>query len=376
MHFQLLQNDPDSHARRGHLSLPHGDVETPAFMPVGTQATVKTLDPEDLKTLGAEIILGNTYHLFLRPGHEVIQRQHGLHRFMAWPKNILTDSGGFQVFSLQERRKISEEGVQFASHLDGSARFLSPEIATNIQVALGSDILMAFDECPPSGAPRDYHETSLARTTRWAARCKASWRAARDRDPNYHGNLFGIVQGGLFPDLRARHAEEIAALDFPGNALGGFSVGESPAAMYEGVATSAPLLTADRPRYLMGVGTPEDLVANVGAGIDMFDCVHPTRAARHNLLFTSIGKLNIRAARYAEDNAPVDPACVCSTCRTFSRAYLRHLAVAGETLGLRLNTIHNLHFYLTLMREMRAALEAGTFAAFRRAFAARPARVD
>ena len=376
MKFTLLSEDASSRARRGVLALPHGDVQTPAFMPVGTQATVKTLDPRDLETLGAEIVLGNTYHLLLRPGHELVRRQGGLHRFMAWPRNLLTDSGGFQVFSLQERRTIDEQGVKFASHLDGSARYLSPEISMDIQVALGSDVLMAFDECPPSGAERAYHEASLARTTRWARRCKAAWLAAREKDTEYRGALFGIVQGGLHADLRARHAAEISELDLPGNALGGYSVGESPEAMRAGVAESAPLLPRDKPRYLMGVGTPEDLVSCVAAGVDMFDCVHPTRTARHNLLFTSQGKLNIRSARYAEDAAPADSACACYTCRTFSRAYLRHLAVAGETLGLRLNTIHNVHFYLQLMREVRAALEAGTFDAFRRAFFARPARVE
>ena len=376
MKFTLLSEDASSRARRGVLALPHGDVQTPAFMPVGTQATVKTLDPRDLEALGAEIVLGNTYHLLLRPGHELVRRQGGLHRFMAWPRNLLTDSGGFQVFSLQERRTIDEQGVKFASHLDGSARYLSPEISMDIQVALGSDVLMAFDECPPSGAERAYHEASLARTTRWARRCKAAWLAAREKDTEYRGALFGIVQGGLHADLRARHAAEISELDLPGNALGGYSVGESPEAMRAGVAESAPLLPREKPRYLMGVGTPEDLVSCVAAGVDMFDCVHPTRTARHNLLFTSQGKLNIRSARYAEDAAPADPACACYTCRTFSRAYLRHLAVAGETLGLRLNTIHNVHFYLQLMREVRAALEAGTFDAFRRAFFARPARVE
>ncbi len=371
----------DGAARRGRLESGRGAVETPAFMPVGTAATVKTLEPRDLEAMGARIVLANTYHLFLRPGHGLIERRGGLHRFMAWSGLVLTDSGGYQVFSLGERGagaggragpglvRIAEEGVTFRSHLDGSRQFLSPERAIEVQLALGADVIMAFDECPPALADRAYHEASLDRTQRWLVRCRDAWRAGSERRAG-EGlapcALFGIAQGGLFPDLRARAIDAAAALDLPGYALGGYAVGEEPAAMWEGVARDAPLLPADRPRYLMGVGTPEDLLAGVAAGIDLFDCVLPTRCARNGLLFTSRGKLTIRNARFAEDDRPVDPACGCPTCRTFSRAYLRHLFRADEILGLRANTVHNLHFYLDLMAGARAAIEEGRFAAYRR----------
>ncbi len=370
----------DGAARRGRIDTARGPIDTPAFMPVGTAATVKTLEPRDLEALGARIVLANTYHLFLRPGHERVRRLGGLHRFMAWPGAILTDSGGFQVFSLGERAdgrersgpglvEIAEEGVTFRSHLDGSRHFLSPELAVEVQEALGADVIMAFDECPPSLADRAYHETSLARTQRWLARCRDAWRRMEEEKAAAGGPasaLFGIAQGGLFPDLRARAIAEAAALDLPGYALGGYAVGEVPAQMWEGVARDAPLLPADRPRYLMGVGTPEDLLAGVAAGVDLFDCVLPTRTARNGLLFTSEGKLVIRNARCADDERPPDPACACYACRTFSRAYLRHLFKSGEILGLRLNTIHNLHFYLSLMAEARRAIEQGRLDAFRR----------
>jgi queuine tRNA-ribosyltransferase len=370
LRFEVLARD--GAARRGRLTTARGPIETPVFMPVGTAATVKTLDPRDLEALGARILLANTYHLFLRPGHERVRRLGGLHRFMAWPGAILTDSGGFQVFSLGERAdgrersgpglvEIAEEGVTFRSHLDGSRHFLSPEKAIEVQEALGADVIMAFDECPPSLADRAYHEVSLARTQRWLVRCREAWRRGGSRPA-----LFGIVQGGLFADLRARAVEEAAALDLPGYALGGYAVGEAPARMWEGVARDAPLLPAGKPRYLMGVGTPEDLLAGVAAGIDMFDCVLPTRTARNGLLFTSRGKLVIRNAACADDEGPVDPACSCYACRTFSRAYLRHLFKSGEILGLRLNTLHNLHFYLSLMEEARGAVADGRFEAFRR----------
>lgn len=384
--FELLAED--GAARRGRLHTARGVIETPAFMPVGTAATVKTLDPRDLHAIGAGIVLANTYHLYLRPGHALVEKLGGLHGFMAWDGAVLTDSGGFQVFSLGERGagreragpglvQISEEGVEFRSHLDGSRHMLSPEIAMRVQEALGADVIMAFDECPPALADRAYHELSLARTQRWLLRCKAEWLAEEARrleagQPLPPGaarrcSLFGIAQGGLFPDLRRRAIEEAAALDLPGYALGGYAVGEAPEQMWSGVARDAPLLPREKPRYLMGVGTPEDLLAGVAAGIDMFDCVLPTRCARNGLLFTSRGKVVIRNARYAEDDQPVDPACGCYTCRTFSRAYLRHLFRSGEMLGLRLNTIHNLSYFLSLMDQARAAVEGGRFEPFRRA---------
>jgi queuine tRNA-ribosyltransferase len=351
----------DGAARRGKLALAHGEVDTPQFMPVGTVASVKAIAPDDLRSAGAQIVLGNTYHLMLRPGAELVAGMGGLHRFMSWERCILTDSGGFQVYSLAEQRKISEEGAVFRSHIDGSRHELTPERATRIQLQLGSDILMAFDECPPSQSPRAYHEEALGRTTRWAQRCKDVWLR---EDPVRERALFGIVQGGLHPDLRERHAGEIAELDFPGNALGGFSVGESPEAMWEGVTRAAPLLPIQKPRYLMGVGTPEDLLRCAAAGIDLFDCVLPTRVARNGLLFTRKGRLQIKAARYAKDPGPADPDCRCYTCRTFSRAYLRHLFAAQELLAFRLNSIHNLTFYLDLMAGLRGAIERGETRAY------------
>lgn len=380
--FQLLATD--GAARCGRLETLHGVIETPVFMPVGTAATVKTMTPRDLEELGARIVLSNTYHLYLRPGHDLVRRMGGLHRFMSWNGALLTDSGGFQVFSLggaaeasdpdsaaprsragrvtssQGLVAISEEGVTFRSHLDGGKHFLSPEKAVEIEEALGADIIMAFDECPPSLADRAYHQQSLARTQRWLERCAAAWH----RDGS--SSLFGIAQGGLFADLRQRAIEEAAALDLPGYALGGYAVGEEPEQMWEGVTRDAPRMPPDKPRYLMGVGTPEDLLAGIAAGVDMFDCVLPTRCARNGLLFTARGRLVIRNARWMADQRPADPDCRCYTCRTFSRAYLRHLFKTGELLGLRLNTLHNLHHYLELMREARAAIADGSFAAFRR----------
>jgi queuine tRNA-ribosyltransferase len=363
--FELLHVDATTGARRGRLHTPHGTIETPVFMPVGTQGSVKAIAPDDLHTLGAQIILGNTYHLMLRPGEQLVGDLGGLHKFISWDRAMLTDSGGFQVFSLAERRKITEEGVAFQSHLDGSRHLLSPERSMEIQEVLGADIIMAFDECPPALSERAYMEPSLERTTRWLKRCVASWSRQRS-------SLFGIVQGGLFEDLRRRHAEEICAFDLPGYALGGFAVGEEPAQMHEGVAFSAPLLPRDKPRYLMGVGTPLDLVTCVGSGVDMFDCVLPTRTARNSLLFTSQGKLVIKNARYARDERPVDPKCTCYTCRTFSRAYLRHLFHAQELVAMRLNTLHNLHFFLQLMAQARGAIEQDRYADFLREFHARP----
>ncbi|MGQ0507280.1 MAG: tRNA guanosine(34) transglycosylase Tgt [Myxococcaceae bacterium] len=355
--FELLHTDKTTGARRGRLHTPHGVIETPIFMPVGTAGSVKAVGPDDLRTLETQIILGNTYHLMLRPGEQLVAALGGLHQFISWERPMLTDSGGFQVFSLSGKRKITEEGAAFQSHLDGSKHLLSPERSIEIQELLGADIIMGFDECPPALSERPYFEASLARTTRWLARCVQAWGRGRS-------SLFGIVQGGLHPDLRKRHVEEICAFDLPGYALGGYSAGEEPKAMHESVALSAPLLPKDKPRYLMGVGTPLDLLTCVGSGIDMFDCVLPTRCARNGLLFTSRGRVVIKNAAHARDPRPVDEACGCYTCRTFSRAYLRHLFVAQEILAMRLNTLHNLHYFLTLMKQAREAIEQDRYAAF------------
>jgi len=352
--FELLHQDAGSQARRGRLQTPHGTVETPVFMPVGTLGTVKAVGQDDLQTLGAEIVLGNTYHLMLRPGEDVIRGLGGLHRFMAWPRALLTDSGGFQVFSLAQKRKVSDEGVVFQSHLDGSPHLLTPERSIAIQESLGADILMAFDECPPSTAERPVVERALERTTAWLRRCEAAW----SRGPTA---LFGIIQGGLDLGLRRRHVEEVCAVELPGYALGGYSVGEAPERMHASVGEVVPLLPRERPRYLMGVGTPVDLVHAMGAGVDMFDCVLPTRCARNGLLFTSEGRLVIRNAEYARDERPVDATCRCYTCSTHSRAYLRHLFATREVLAMRLNTLHNLHHYLELMRRAREAIVADRF---------------
>ena len=356
--FDLLATDPCG-ARLGLMTTPHGAVDTPAFMPVGTQGTVKALAPRNLDEVGARIILANTYHLYLRPGHELIHDLGGLHRFMRFPGPILTDSGGYQVFSLGPLRRITEEGVRFRSHLDGSAHVLTPERAIEIQEALGADVAMAFDECTPYPATREYAERSMDLTTRWARRC----REARRREDQA---LFGIVQGGMFPDLRLRSAEEIQAIGFDGYAIGGLSVGEPRETMFEMVACVAPALPADRPRYLMGVGTPLDILDAVGRGIDLFDCVLPTRNARNGSLFTRRGKINIRNAQYARDDSPVEEGCDCYTCRTFSRAYLRHLAVAGEMLSGHLNTLHNLRFYMRLVEGARKSIACGRFLDYHR----------
>jgi queuine tRNA-ribosyltransferase len=389
--FQVLARDGE--ARRGRLLTPHGAVETPAFMPVGTAGTVKALAPTDLREVGATMVLANTYHLYLRPGHERIRRLGGLHRFMAWPGPILTDSGGFQVYSLGEaggapvgalrssaRRRVderggdglvrvTEDGVQFRSHLDGGRHLLSPEGAIAIEEALGADVIMALDECPPARAGRAHHEAALARTQRWLIRCKSAWQSA-ERTKASEGSappcsLFGIVQGGLFADLRRRATEEAAALELPGYALGGYAVGEDPEEMWAGVARHAPELPREKPRYLMGVGMPRDLLQAVAAGVDLFDCVLPTRCARNGLLFTSRGRLTIRNAAFQDDERPADPGCDCYACRTFSRAYLRHLARSGEILGLRLNTLHNLHYFLGLMAGARRAIEEGRLDRYR-----------
>jgi queuine tRNA-ribosyltransferase len=365
MTFMVLKTDPETTARRGRITTRHGTVETPVFMPCGTQATVKALTPDELMGMGAELVLCNTYHLYLRPGHRLIEELGGLHRFMAWPRTILTDSGGYQVYSLSSLRRVSDDGVTFRSHLDGSSHFLSPELTIEIQKALGADIIMPLDECAPHPSTDGYLHRSVEMTLRWAERSRA---AHTDGQPA----LFGIVQGGIDKDLRARAAERLQEIGFDGYALGGLSVGEPRQAMYEVVGHTTPLLPADRPRYLMGVGTPEDLVEAVARGIDMLDCVMPTRHGRTGSLFTSEGRMNIKGAQYARDEQPPDPACECYTCRHFSRAYLRHLFVADEMLGLRLNTLHNLHFYFTLMRRIRHAIEHGTFADLRAAVLQRP----
>ncbi len=334
-------------------------------MPVGTQATVKTLSPEDLVSMGAEIILANTYHLFLRPGHDLVKEFGGIQKFMSWNRPVLTDSGGFQVFSLAELRKITEEGVTFQSHIDGGAKhFISPEYAIEIQEALGADIIMAFDECVPFPATKDYAGESLERTLRWARRC-------RDAKKETGQALFGIVQGGMYPELRKHSAEALVELGFDGYAVGGLSVGETKPVMYEMLDATVPSLPMDQPRYLMGVGTPEDLVEGVDRGIDMFDCVMPTRNARNGTFFTSFGKLVIRNARYERDAQPIDPECGCYTCRNFTRAYLRHLFNAGEVLALRLGTIHNVFFYLELMKNVRTSIEQARFKEFKKEFLAK-----
>jgi queuine tRNA-ribosyltransferase len=360
--FSLIKKDPLSLARLGRLTTSHGEVNMPVFMPVGTQASVKTLSPDDLVSIGAEIILANTYHLFLRPGHELIRDFGGVQRFMSWDKPVLTDSGGFQVFSLAELRKITEEGVTFQSHIDGGAKhFITPEYAIEIQEALGADIIMAFDECIPYPATRDYAQESLERTLRWAKRCR---NAKKDTGQA----LFGIVQGGMHPDLRKHSAEALIDIGFDGYALGGLSVGETKPMMYEMIEASVPSLPENAPRYLMGVGTPEDLVEGVDRGIDMFDCVMPTRNARNGTFFTSFGKVIIRNAQYERDARPIDPECGCHTCRSYTRAYLRHLFNAGEVLALRLGTIHNLFFFLELMRNVRSSIEQGKFKDFKKNF--------
>jgi queuine tRNA-ribosyltransferase len=354
-HFQVQATC--GQARAGLLRTAHGEVETPVFMPVGTQATVKSLSSGDLEALGAQIILGNTYHLAMRPGHELIAALGGLHRFMSWPGAILTDSGGFQVFSQQGRRTVDDDGVTFQSHVDGSTQRLTPESAMAIQAALASDIAMAFDECPPSDAEPKVLLAAMRRTTCWASRCAAAPRAA--------GQLrFGIVQGGTDVKLRMDHLAEISALPFEGVALGGLSVGEPPEVMHEVVGSVAPAMPAERPRYLMGVGRPEDLLVGIAAGIDMFDCVMPTRNARNGQLFVSGGRLNIANASHRDDRRPLDESCGCEACRRYSRAYLSHLFRSKEILFYRLATLHNLHYYLGLVRGARKAITDGSFAAF------------
>ncbi len=372
MRFELLATD--GRARRGTLTLAHGVVQTPIFMPVGTYGAVKTMAPRDLDEVGAQIILGNTFHLWLRPGPAILEKLGGLHGFNGWKKPILTDSGGFQVWSLGKMRKISEEGVRFASPIDGSKLFLTPEESMRIQRALNSDVVMQFDECTPyeiDGRPATHDEAaaSMRLSLRWAKRSRDEHE--RLGNPNA---LFGIVQGGMFEDLRDESLAGLVDLGFPGYAIGGLSVGEPKADMMRVLDHVAPRLPANAPRYLMGVGTPEDLVAGVAAGVDMFDCVMPTRNARNGWLFTRFGDVKIRNAKHRDDPRPLDPTCACHACRHFSRAYLHHLNRVDEILGAHLSTIHNLHFYLELMRGMREAIEAGGFEAWRAAFAADRAR--
>ena len=350
--FEILKKDTASRARLGRAETTHGAFSTPAFLPVGTQGTVKSLTPEDLMEIGVDAILGNTYHLYLRPGHDVIERLGGLHRFMHWERPILTDSGGYQVFSLGDLRKISEEGVMFRSHLDGSSHFLTPEKTVEIQRSLGSDMAMVLDECVAYPSPHEYVKSSTSLTTRWARRCL---EARQEGDPA----LFAIVQGGMYRDLREESARNLAEMGFHGYAIGGLSVGEPRAVMTEVLQWTTPLLPEESPRYLMGVGTPEDILNAVRLGIDLFDCVLPTRNARNGTLFTSFGKLSIKQAQYAEDNRPVDESCHCYTCRHYSRAYLRHLYMANEILSSRLNTIHNLFFYMSFMKKIREAIVEG-----------------
>lgn len=365
MKFILTLTDQNS--RLGVVGTQRGDINTPAFMPVGTLGTVKAMSPEDLRAVGAEVILGNTYHLYLRPGHETVRALGGLHKFMGWERPILTDSGGFQVFSLAPLRKITPEGVWFRSHIDGSEHVLTPEGAIDIQAALGSDIMMPLDECTPYPATHDYALKSLKLTSAWAARCKARQQELWP-EPDAPGRpaLFGIIQGGMFPDLRRISAAELMEIGFEGYSVGGVSVGETKAEMRRIIDVTAPLLPVDKPRYLMGVGDLGDMLHAVEAGFDMFDCVMPTRNARNGTIFTSQGRVSIKRAEYKEDPSPLDPNCGCYTCKNFSRGYLRHLFLAREILAMRLNTIHNLHFYLDFMRAMRGAISECKFADFKR----------
>lgn len=363
--YESIKTCRQSGARLGKIHTPHGSFDTPVFMPVGTQATVKTMSPEELKEMGAHIILSNTYHLHLRPGHELVEEAGGLHRFMNWDRSVLTDSGGFQVFSLSNMRKITEEGVEFRSHLSGEKLFISPEKATEIQNSLGADIFMAFDECPPYPADRDYVKQSLERTTRWAERCLKA-----HNNPGSQA-LFGIIQGGMYEDLRKQSAKELTSLDFPGYAVGGLSVGEPKHLMYEVLEETVPLLPTHKPRYLMGVGSPDALIEGSIRGIDMFDCVLPTRIARNGTTMTSQGRLIIRNAQYARDFGPLDPECGCYTCRNYSRAYIRHLIKADETFGIRLTTYHNLYFLIHLMEKVRNAIREDRLLDFRDEFFAK-----
>jgi queuine tRNA-ribosyltransferase len=365
--FQVLSQDKDVRARGGKITTDHGEFFTPVFMPVGTQGTVKTLSPQELEEVGSQIILGNTYHLYLRPGEALIQQAGGLHKFAAWHKPILTDSGGYQVFSLAALRKIHENGVKFQSHLDGSYHEFTPESVIRTQRALGSDIMMALDECPPYPSGKSYVAQSALLTTRWAKRCQRAWQ---DSSPLYDHEqaLFAIVQGGTFADLRRQSCEQLIALDFPGYAIGGLAVGEPKSAMFDMVALCNELLPKNKPRYLMGVGKPEDLVEAVGLGVDMFDCVIPTRNGRRGQVFTAEGPLNLTNAVFQDDFRPIEEECDCYACRSFTRAYLRHLYQAEEILALRLGSLHNLRFYHRLMEQIRQAIADSNFLEWKKAF--------
>ena len=374
--FELLTTDPSSKARCGRLTTAHGVIETPAFMPVGTQGSVKAVSPRELHELDAQVILGNTYHLFIRPGLDVVRHFGGLHKFISWDGPILTDSGGYQIFSLAKLRKITEEGVHFQNHLDGTPAFISPEVAMEIQAALGSDIAMVLDECPPYPCKRDYAARSLEMTTRWAARCKRTELSgvspAKLKDAagtaattEHRQLLFGIVQGATFDDLRKASAQAIVDLDFDGYAVGGVSVGEPEEEMMRAMEAAEPFLPNDKPRYAMGLGTPPQMIEMIARGMDMFDCVLPTRLARNGTAFTAMGTLNLKNSEFAMEKSPIEDGCACPACREFSRGYIRHLVKAEEILGLRLITLHNLHFYIDLMRQARAALESEKFAELR-----------
>lgn len=360
--FKLLKESEECKARTGIIHTGHGDIETPVFMPVGTKATVKAMTPEELKSLGTQIILGNTYHLYLRPGHELIKEAGGLHKFMNWNGPILTDSGGFQVFSLGKLRKIMEEGVEFRSHIDGSTHFLSPEKSVEIQNCLGSDIMMSFDECAPYPASHEYIEKSMQRTVRWAKRCKDHHKNTENQA------LFGIIQGGMYEDLRKESVKQITALDFPGYSIGGLSVGEPIELMCHVMDYTVELLPRDKPRYLMGVGSPDYLFEAVERGIDMADCVLPTRMARHGAFFTSKGQITIKNSKYRRDFGPVDEECECYTCKNYSRAYIRHLFNENEILGARLASIHNLFFLINLMKRIRISIMEDNFINFKEEF--------
>ncbi|HEY5991290.1 MAG TPA: tRNA guanosine(34) transglycosylase Tgt [Candidatus Udaeobacter sp.] len=367
-----MTSDRGPRARRARLTTAHGVVDTPAFMPIGTQGTVKAVTPRELREMNAQIILGNTYHLFVRPGLDVIKHFGGLHNFMNWDRPILTDSGGYQIFSLAKLRKITEEGVEFQNHIDGARAFISPEIAMEIQAALGGDIAMALDECAPYPCEYDYAAQSAEMTTRWAKRCKAVAVSLRDAHSEAATKqlLFGIVQGATFDDLRQQSAQAIVDLYFDGYAIGGVSVGEPEEEMMRAVESAEPLLPKDKPRYAMGLGTPPQMLEMIARGMDMFDCVLPTRLARNGTAFTAAGTLNLKNAQFALDKSPIEENCTCEACREFSRGYIRHLIKAEEILGLRLITLHNLHFYLNLMSRARTEIESGTFDQFRKAFVA------
>jgi queuine tRNA-ribosyltransferase len=360
--YEFIKKCKQTGARLGRVHTPHGSFDTPAFMPVGTQATVKGMSPDELKTIEAQIILSNTYHLYMRPGREIVREAGGLHEFMNWDRPILTDSGGFQVFSLSDLRDIKEEGVTFKSHIDGSKHFFTPELAIEVQNDLGADIIMAFDECTPYPSEYGYVKNSLERTTRWAKRCKETHKNVENQ------SLFGIVQGGTYSDLRIQSANELLELDFPGYAIGGLSVGEPAEEMYAMLECTVPLLPEDRPRYLMGVGSPDYLLEGAIKGIDMFDCVLPTRIGRNGTVMTSKGKIIIRDAKYSRDFTPLDSDCDCYACKNFTRAYIRHLLKANEVLGIRLTTWHNLRFLLNLMKNVRQAIMEDRLGDFKNEF--------